>query len=172
MAPPSPSSYLFLALLAIVGISQDAPDYDDYVDSQSTSISSCPCPCVDERDGRCAVKADAFCYQPICPGGYYLCCATCSVSTCAHRLKDMITSARGRKECITCPPGHYCEGCDVPQMCPLGTFNRKYGMSRIEHCIACPRGYTATNDGTQCCDIAGSSCTDPPDPRPEWESRF
>ncbi len=122
-------------------------------------LQRCACNCVEERDGDCSLKAPNFCYAPLCPVGTYLCCATCRVATCAFKL-NMYKSTRGRHECLKCPPGSYCNGCDLPLPCPEGTANWRYGMSEASHCLPCPGGgYSSTADGAQCCNTDTGQCT-------------
>ena len=118
-------------------------------------LSQCTCPCLQMRDSFCTYMS-GNCYQPICPIGTFLCCATCLFSTC-HLNGNLALSTRGLHECIICPPGHYCHGCDLPFRCPANTINRHVGMSKPSDCTPCPSGFEATQDKTQCC--LGATCT-------------
>jgi len=99
------------------------------------------------------------CYQPICPIGTFLCCVSCGVSSCSLK-QDMKYSTRGLRECISCPPGHYCSGCDIPQRCPSNAINPHSGMAKQSDCNACMPGLTASLDQTQCC-TNSQRCTEP-----------
>jgi len=69
------------------------------------------CPCADPLE-----PSSGKCYTPVCAPGSYKCCASCQMSTCVGRF-DMQYSTRGIAECIPCPAGYYCTGCDVYRKC-------------------------------------------------------
>ena len=132
--------------------------YSDYLNSIRKVNGECTCPCNETRDSYCRYMTGS-CYQPICPVGTYLCCVTCMFATCMSTA-DLALSTRGRRECIVCPPGHFCSGCDLPQRCPPNTINPHLGMSKAEQCKLCQSGFTATKDATQCC-YNGNMCSEP-----------
>jgi hypothetical protein len=101
------------------------------------------------------------CYQPICPIGTYLCCVACGLSSCSSK-RGMKFSTRGVRECVSCPPGHYCNGCDMPSRCPANSINPDSGMSRLTDCRVCMPGLTASEDQTRCC-YNSQRCTRPSD---------
>ena len=64
-------------------------------------------------------------------------------------------------ECMSCKSGYYCGGgCDVPQACPIGTYNSGYGSSSSADCVACPGGYSQPATGSSNCTAcpAGHEC--------------
>ena len=115
------------------------------------------------------------CYQPICPVGTYLCCGTCRFSTCLPN-PSLALSTRGvygnidlsnrptisSRECIACPSGHFCGGCDIPTRCSGNTINPHVGMWSLSACTKCGNGYVASADATRCC-LSGNLCSAPPD---------
>lgn len=113
------------------------------------SESECLCPCNSERDGLCQYTGD--CYQPICPSGTYLCCASCTYSACV-RNAELAVSSRGVRECVPCPPGHFCDGCDLPRLCPDGTMSPNWGNMVMLDCIPCKGEQRVSSDRTFCCD--------------------
>ena len=123
--------------------------YSDSIEASRTLKGECTCPCVPTRDSKCRYMTGR-CYEPICPIGTYLCCGFCEFSTCANSA-EMAESVRGKRECISCPPGHYCNGCDLPTRCPANTVNPHVGMSRAEDCVRCQLGFSSNPDATQCC---------------------
>ena len=127
----------------------------EYLTATSGDGNSCECPCEDDRDGTCRFHSD-YCYTPVCTAGHYLCCGTCSMSTCQFQL-DFALSTRTLRECILCPAGHYCPGCDLPVKCPENTYNVKLAQHKAEHCLPCPRDYEANAERTACCTIPGSA---------------
>lgn len=113
------------------------------------SIAVDDCPCQDP------LRADR-CYQPVCPPGYYKCCATCSEATCYGSAK-MYLSWRGLPECIECESGDFCSGCDVFERCPDSTQPNRAGpristrgANSISQCESCPRGLEASFDRGAC----------------------
>ena len=134
--------------------------YNDYIDGSREASGNCVCPCDPRRDSYCRYRSGK-CYQPICPIGTYLCCVFCRYSTCV-RSSDLAESTRGVRECIICPPGHYCSGCDVPTRCPINTINPHVGLSKLSDCQPCQLGFSATRDATQCC-YNGNMCSGDPE---------
>lgn len=129
--------------------------FEDYLKDVKINSKTCDCACEDARDGTCRFHAD-YCYTPVCTQGHYLCCGTCSMSSCQFRL-DFEPSTRGLRECILCPAGHYCPGCDLPVKCPPNTYNTKLAQNKAENCLACPRDYEANEARTACCTVVGSA---------------
>jgi hypothetical protein len=145
------------ATIVFVGSAPSDP-FGAYRDSTSSIQPQCTCPCNPLRDSYCKyMKAE--CYQPVCPVGTYLCCATCLFSTCS-RIDNLSESTRGFRECISCPPGHFCPGCDIPVKCPETSVNPNAGMSSADACTPCQSGFIPTQDHTQCC-FNGNLCSDP-----------
>ena len=55
-------------------------------------------------------------------------------------------------ECLPCKSGYFCAGgCDVPQACPVGTYNSAYGSSSPSNCVLCPVGYSQPTTGSANC---------------------
>jgi len=123
------------------------------------------CPCKDPMnpDGD-------TCYQPICPAGYYKCCATCSMSTCVGYVK-MEYSKRGIAECIPCPAGFFCKGCDIFEQCPVYTPPpgpkgepepklgvSKFGSKEVEDCITCSETEDANLEKDRCIELYYDVC--------------
>lgn len=109
-----------------------------------------PCSCPDPLYG------DAVCYEPVCPLGYYKCCATCGDAPCFSE-EDLMISWRGIPECIKCTPGDFCDGCDDFKKCPPsvrpgreGARVTKPGAIAISNCEVCAVGTEAWFDGQQC----------------------
>ena len=113
----------------------------------------CICPCVYGRDGPCQYMSS--CYVPVCPPGTYMCCVTCIFSSC-KRNGFLLKSSRGAHECIICPPGHFCDGCDLPRRCPDGTITDMLGNVKESDCEACDVGLVASSDQTRCCSEGGN----------------
>jgi len=88
--------------------------------SRSQLDNSCKC--------RHPIRKDA-CYEPVCPEGYFKCCATCELSTCASQ--GALYSYRGVRECVQCLPGDFCDGCDSFQSCPTVTREGKDATSEL-----------------------------------------
>lgn len=64
-------------------------------------------------------------------------------------------------KCMSCQSGYFCAGgCNLPQACPVGTYNSNYGSSSSTDCAICPGGYsqptTASSNCTAC--PAGHEC--------------
>lgn len=96
------------------------------------------------------------CYQPVCPPGYFKCCATCKEAACFGAIK-MYLSWRGIPECIECETGDYCTGCDTFERCPdsiqpnrAGPRISTKGASSFSQCESCPRGLEASFDRSAC----------------------
>lgn len=95
-------------------------------------------------------------YEPVCPPGYFKCCATCKGAMCFSR-EGLHLSWRGVKECIRCYPGDYCSGCDVYEKCsPSDVPGRQgpkisaEGSSRRQDCEICPAGLEADLSRKRC----------------------
>ena len=121
----------------------------DTVWGNLVGIGGCACPCIRSRDSLCQYL-DSNCYHPICPPGTFLCCVGCRFSICilnaALKLSD-----RGVRECIVCPVGFYCDGCDVPKSCPEGTVSSTQGNTGVSDCKPCGPGLVSSSDRTRCC---------------------
>lgn len=101
-------------------------------------------------------KGAGVAYEPVCPAGYYRCCATCSEARC-YGTVPMELSWRGIPECIKCAAGDYCEGCDIFKTCPVSTQPGREGQrvtragsARLADCEACPREMEASIDNAVC----------------------
>jgi hypothetical protein len=76
----------------------------------------------------------------------------------------MVYSKRGILECIPCPPGYICGGCDVFEKCP--TYTVKKGDEEIQRAmISKPMSKNAKDDCTSCSDgyepvLDGDACTE------------
>ena len=138
----------------------NSDEYSDYLDTSRQVSGQCVCACDPRRDASCRYMTGK-CYQPICPIGTYLCCVFCQFSSCMASV-TLAESTRGIRECIICPPGHFCNGCDVPTRCPENTINPHLGMSKPEQCTRCQLGFTATSDSTQCC-YNNNMCSESPE---------
>jgi hypothetical protein len=150
-------NFIMCKLLVLFGANICMADSKTWYVSKVTGIAgTCTCPCIEMRDSYCRYRSGS-CYQPICPVGTYLCCVFCRFSTCAMQT-DMAESVRGIRECIVCPPGHFCDGCDVPTSCPDSTVNPNAGMSRRSDCVKCPLGLIPNVARTTCC-YNGPECT-------------
>ena len=115
-----------------------------------TPIEECTCPCLPERDGLCQYLSKN-CYQSVCPAGTYLCCYACTFSQCTRNF-ELTHSTRGVRECVICPPGHFCDGCDLPRACPDGTSSSNQGNVARSDCIPCDSGKLVSPDRTVCCE--------------------
>jgi hypothetical protein len=137
-----------------------ADNYYDYLNDVESS-SGCVCPCVDSRDTICSRYKSTLsdtCYQPLCAAGYYRCGATDGVSVCnSHGNSNFALSTRGVRECIKCPAGYYCNGCDLPVLCPSGTYSYQLSRSDISQCSDCPYQYLSTDDRINCCTTYGTA---------------
>jgi hypothetical protein len=142
-------NFFCVTLLAQFVRKCESDEYSDYLDMSRLASGRCVCPCDPRRDSSCRYMTGK-CYQPICPIGTYLCCVFCQFSTCVAS-DTLAESTRGKRECLLCPPGHYCNGCDIPTRCPDNTINPYFGMSREAECSRCQLGFTATRDSTRCC---------------------
>jgi len=124
------------------------------------------CPCKDPM----APDTDT-CYQPVCEAGYYKCCATCHMSTCVG-LTDMVMSKRGIAECIPCPAGFFCTGCDVYEQCEMYTpqtastdDKKKLAVSKIGSkekldCIQCSDVEDASLERDRCIEMYTDVCNE------------
>lgn len=117
-----------------------------------------PCSCEDPIGGP------GTCYEPVCPPGYFKCCATCKISHCAS-TGGLQYSWRGLPECILCGPGDYCEGCDVFKKCPPniqpgreGPRASKPGSSRLADCESCGEGQMVSLWSDTCIDKYDTVC--------------
>jgi hypothetical protein len=95
-------------------------------------------------------------FEPVCPPGYFRCCATCKDSACYGSEKLML-SWRGIPECLLCEPGDFCDGCDNFKLCPAndlpgreGPRVSRAGSSQIVECESCPMGYEASYSRDAC----------------------
>lgn len=95
-------------------------------------------------------------YEPVCPKGYFRCCATCKGATCFSE-KDLFMSWRGVRECVRCPPGYYCKGCDIYEKCReseipgrIGPKITPMGSERGQDCEICPAGQEADLELSRC----------------------
>jgi hypothetical protein len=79
-----------------------------------------------------------------CGKGYY--CPTgvaapgypCPAGTFGGYMSGKIDPA----QCLTCPPGHYCEeGAEDPTPVPEGYYNPLQGIDSLDGCQVCPPGY-------------------------------
>ena len=81
-------------------------------------ITGFPIPC---EDGTFSNQTGlSECYS--CSAGYYC-----------------INTGSGIKAGTLCPRGRYCpEGTNASiPMCPIGSFNRQYGMTSVDDCLPC-----------------------------------
>jgi len=95
-------------------------------------------------------------YEPVCPPGYFKCCATCKGAMCFSR-KGLYMSWRGVRECIRCYPGDFCTGCDVYEKCTesevpgrQGPKISAEGSTRSQDCEICPAGLQADLSRKRC----------------------
>jgi len=116
------------------------------------------CPCSDPVTG-------SGCYEPVCPSGYFKCCATCTASPCFGSSAKMELSWRGIPECIRCPAGFFCDGCDVFTKCPPseragreGPRISAEGSKRFADCEACAPGKEASLDHSACMPAYKDKC--------------
>eukprot|EP00929_Paragymnodinium_shiwhaense_P061460 TRINITY_DN30698_c0_g1_i1.p1 TRINITY_DN30698_c0_g1~~TRINITY_DN30698_c0_g1_i1.p1 ORF type:complete len:277 (-),score=52.30 TRINITY_DN30698_c0_g1_i1:110-940(-) len=124
----------------------------DLIERPNKKEYTCPTSvCNDPQQG------EGFCYEPVCPPGYYRCCATCQEAQCYGSM-EMDISWRGIRECIRCPAGHYCDGCDTLTECPLSNRPGREGLiqiappgsDRVSACELCGQGYEAGLDPEYC----------------------
>lgn len=115
--------------------------------SRPGTASTCAEPLSGEEEGS---------YEPVCPPGYFRCCSTCKFSTC-DGSDPMEISWAGRRECVRCAAGDFCDGCDVFARCPVseqpgraGPRVSKIGSTRISDCETCPVGMEASFDRSTC----------------------
>jgi len=104
------------------------------------------------------------CYEPVCPPGYYRCCATCQVAQC-YSTAHMNLSWRGIEECILCNPGDYCDGDDTFKTCPPSVTPGREGLrisqagaTELSECEACTIGQEAGLIPNACWDEYSSEC--------------
>ena len=65
-------------------------------------------------------------------------------------------------DCQSCKSGYHCAGgCNLPQACPIGTYNSGYGSSSSDDCLTCPEGYSQPTTGSSNCTAcpAGHECS-------------
>jgi len=104
------------------------------------------------------------CYYPLCPSGYYRCCYNCTVSTCANIGNNVTISSRGKKECLPCPTGDFCDGCDKFIQCPPTeeTPPRQKisppGTKLPEDCLTCAHGFEPSMSRDKCVPIFRDVC--------------
>jgi len=106
------------------------------------------------------------CYEPVCPPGYFRCCASCGTSTC-FGTQPMQLSWRGIRECIPCEPGDFCSGCDTFRKCPPNTVPGRQGprisrakATRMVDCEGCPVGQEASLSRDICVDKYTHVCNE------------
>mmetsp|Transcript_22115 Transcript_22115/g.40652 ORF Transcript_22115/g.40652 Transcript_22115/m.40652 type:complete len:263 (-) Transcript_22115:112-900(-) len=104
------------------------------------------------------------CYEPVCPEGYFRCCATCQVAEC-YGTAAMNLSWRGIEECILCNPGDYCVGDDKFETCELsdtpgreGLRISRAGSTERSACEACTIGQEAGLIPNSCWDRYSDEC--------------
>ncbi|CAJ1350153.1 unnamed protein product [Effrenium voratum] len=142
-------------LLALrLGAGQVVPAAPRPTDSQ-------PCPCPDP------IYGEDICYEPVCPPGYFRCCATCYEAPCYGLKKDLELSWRGIYECILCEPGDYCDGCDTFKKCPdntqptrEGARVSRAGSTRIADCESCAAGMEASFRRDRCVEDYSHVCNE------------
>eukprot|EP00746_Dinoflagellata_sp_MGD_P165180 gnl/MRDRNA2_/MRDRNA2_94300_c0_seq1.p1 gnl/MRDRNA2_/MRDRNA2_94300_c0~~gnl/MRDRNA2_/MRDRNA2_94300_c0_seq1.p1 ORF type:complete len:274 (+),score=32.92 gnl/MRDRNA2_/MRDRNA2_94300_c0_seq1:48-869(+) len=122
------------------------------------------CPCKDPM----APESDT-CYQPVCEPGYYRCCATCHMSTCVGHTA-MVFSKRGIAECIPCPSGFFCKGCDIFEQCatyspptasrddPPKLSVSKTGSKEALDCVQCSDAEDASLERDRCIEMYLDVC--------------
>lgn len=125
---------------------------------QPNREDSCPCPDPVLGSG---------CYESVCPAGYFKCCSTCFGSPCFGRGAEMELSWRGIPECIRCPAGFFCDGCDVFKKCPPseragreGPRISAKGSKRFADCEACSPGKEASLDHSSCMPVYKDKCNE------------
>lgn len=109
------------------------------------------------------------CYQPVCEIGYYKCCANCHMSTCVGHT-EMVYSRRGVAECIKCPPGFFCTGCDVFELCekytpatskvdeePKWSVSKPGSKEKLD-CTQCSDAEDANLDRDRCIEMYTDVC--------------
>lgn len=123
--------------------------------SRSQLDNSCKC--------RHPIRKGA-CYEPVCPEGYFKCCATCELSTCASQ--GALYSYRGVRECVQCLPGDFCDGCDSFQSCPTVTREGKEvakisqrGSKMEEDCLTCSVGEEPDLQRSACITVYSHVCS-------------
>eukprot|EP00747_Dinoflagellata_sp_TGD_P163095 gnl/TRDRNA2_/TRDRNA2_181423_c0_seq1.p1 gnl/TRDRNA2_/TRDRNA2_181423_c0~~gnl/TRDRNA2_/TRDRNA2_181423_c0_seq1.p1 ORF type:complete len:271 (-),score=35.06 gnl/TRDRNA2_/TRDRNA2_181423_c0_seq1:141-953(-) len=124
--------------------------------SRPSSADSCVC--------QDPFRGEGSCYEPVCGPGYYKCCVTCRESTCYGKL-DMELSYRGIRECIKCPAGFYCDGCDRFFRCPPndipgreGPRVARPGSAQLADCEACSAVQESTLAFDRCVDKFTDVC--------------
>lgn len=138
-----------------------APAFGQDVGARPSSIHSCSCPD--------PILGDKVCYEPVCPSGYYKCCSSCSESLCSD-VQHMEYSWRGIRECILCPPGDFCDGCDTLKTCPAservgreGPRVTPPGATRVADCETCGVGMEASFYRDVCVDKFKDECLEETD---------
>jgi len=101
-----------------------------------------------------SISEDPF--EPLCPPGFYRCCATCQGVGCWGSKKLML-SWRGVPECLLCEAGDFCDGCDMFKTCPPndvagreGPRISQRGTSQIVDCESCPQNHEASFSRDSC----------------------
>ena len=82
-----------------------------------------------------------------CPAGLYSSAGASDESQCTPNWPlgyyvDSITGSLNR-----CSTGHYCANGAITK-CPVGTYNKKQGMSSVSSCLDCPKGAYCNNTTT------------------------
>jgi len=141
---------LFVSLIDIICADGDAADArmlaaQPTLPPRPNTLPKCKDP-VTGKDG----------YEPVCPLGYFKCCATCKGAVCFSE-KGLDLSWRGVRECIRCAPGDFCNGCDTYSRCPQSKIPGRKGAKisppgsvRPQECEVCPSSYEADIKRTRC----------------------
>jgi len=151
-------AFVAVALLLVAGArGQEVDSGDASEDEENAALvdeeEEEPCECTDPTDPE---GLKEVCYEPVCPAGYYKCCASCKEAACYGSL-HMTLSNRGLPQCLQCETGDFCNGCDTFTKCPDSTQPNRagprisgMGSSSIAQCESCPRGKEASFDKSAC----------------------
>ncbi|CAE7623315.1 unnamed protein product [Symbiodinium sp. CCMP2456] len=155
------SAFAWNGLAALAAIHLIQPVIGTVVPAAPRPTDSQPCACPDP------IYGNDICYEPVCPPGYFRCCATCYEAPCYGLKKDLQLSWRGIYECILCEPGDYCDGCDTFAQCPDNTqANREgprvsnAGSTRIADCESCAAGMQASFRRDRCVESYSDVCNE------------
>jgi len=142
-------------LLLHPGAGQDVYRVFDVVGPRPSLPDDCDCQDPEGGDS---------CYEPVCPPGYFKCCASCKAAPC-YSTQMTLLSWRGLPECIPCQNGDYCRGCDTFNKCPPSDQNDREGprisqlmSTAVSDCESCPAGQEADLDLKKCMNIWTSEC--------------
>lgn len=125
---------------AVVGASEarDLAAFKPTMPPRPNTLPACSNP-VNEKAG----------YEPVCPAGYFKCCAYCKGAVCFSEM-GLSLSWRGVRECVRCASGDFCNGCDTYQRCRPSEIPGREGPRisppgsvRMQDCEICPAGYEA-----------------------------